>query len=261
MAQQQQPTRAPIPGVTPTSVCGIFSPARNIPPVQLRPGGTGIYQCPRCDQHLTRQDSLRDHFPVCIRLNGNPGSLVVTDHQTWGLPDPRHARYRQQATIAAQAQAQAPAPPTLATAPAPVPAPAPTAAPAQVPAHSLPLAAAQVDATQAQGSADAQSSIESESTITHDDNDHEAASSLTALRNSHRPTSLSPALRALFASIPTDYTEEQYGGMKLQLENMGNQYDYYTADGYADDMQKELEFWIGVWSQDDVLREASCGHA
>jgi len=35
-----------------------------------------------------RKDSLKDHFPPCIRLNGSPTSRVVTDHLIWRLREP-----------------------------------------------------------------------------------------------------------------------------------------------------------------------------
>ncbi|KAL9136783.1 MAG: hypothetical protein Q9175_002020 [Cornicularia normoerica] len=62
---------------TPTAVCGRYSTALNDLPIPG--GGTGPYRCPRCHGGFSRIDSVRQHSPKCIALNGNPNCLAWTD--------------------------------------------------------------------------------------------------------------------------------------------------------------------------------------
>lgn len=69
-----------------TEVCGIFAPSLQDPPLQLsKPKGENSfenpqYHCPRCDSIFSRSDSVKQHFPRCVAINGNPGSLRWFDH-------------------------------------------------------------------------------------------------------------------------------------------------------------------------------------
>lgn len=71
-------------GATPTLVCGRYSPALNDPPKQPSTrGGSGPYKCPRCHVGYSRIDSVRQHFPHCIALNGNPDCDSWTDDDSY----------------------------------------------------------------------------------------------------------------------------------------------------------------------------------
>lgn len=71
-------------GATPTAVCGRYSTALNDPPVNpITRGGTGPYKCPRCHVGYSRIDTVRQHFPHCIALNGNPDCLSWTDDDSY----------------------------------------------------------------------------------------------------------------------------------------------------------------------------------
>ena len=66
-------------GEKPTPVCGKWSPALRDPPRKPRRKDTGPYRCPRCNFGYARIRGLRDHFPRCVALNGNPDCDSWTD--------------------------------------------------------------------------------------------------------------------------------------------------------------------------------------
>lgn len=70
-------------GAKPTAVCGRYSPALRDPPVSK--GSAGPYKCPRCRGGHSRIDSVRQHFALCIRLNGNPDCLSWTDDSSYAV--------------------------------------------------------------------------------------------------------------------------------------------------------------------------------
>ena len=62
-----------------TDVCGVYSPSRHSPPLkpnrkQKQPE-TSQYHCPRCGSSCSHPSNLKQHFPACIKTNGNPKSL------------------------------------------------------------------------------------------------------------------------------------------------------------------------------------------
>ncbi len=71
-----------------TEVCGVFSVSLRDPPLQPRREnslGSGPYHCPRCNTTYTRSHTVKQHFPRCIRINGNPNSLRWFDHESNNL--------------------------------------------------------------------------------------------------------------------------------------------------------------------------------
>ncbi len=74
-----------------TEVCGKYSPSLNDSPDRGKltriPSGTAPYQCPRCGGSSERKNSIKRHFPSCIRKNGNPDRLHWFDHESIGPTD------------------------------------------------------------------------------------------------------------------------------------------------------------------------------
>lgn len=70
---------------TPTVVCGRYSTSLHDPAKQPKAtrAGKGQYKCPRCQTGYSRIDSVRQHFPSCIALNGNPDCLSWTDDDSY----------------------------------------------------------------------------------------------------------------------------------------------------------------------------------
>ncbi len=71
-----------------TEVCGVFSVSLRDPPLQPRREnslGSGPYHCPRCNTTYTRSHTVKQHFPRCIKINGNPNSLRWFDHESNNL--------------------------------------------------------------------------------------------------------------------------------------------------------------------------------
>jgi len=69
-------------------VDGIYSPAIGgsiTMPKHKNP--TGLIICPRCAYGCTRKRNLQEHFPKCIRDNGNPDSLRHDSHESWPRKD------------------------------------------------------------------------------------------------------------------------------------------------------------------------------
>ena len=67
-----------------TEFCGIFSAAKNPQPIcDVRYRDRDLaYACPICGATFARSRTVRDHFPVCVRRNGNPDSKKWNDDVT-----------------------------------------------------------------------------------------------------------------------------------------------------------------------------------
>lgn len=65
--------------------CGVFSPGpETVQPQSRQRQSLGPVACPRCGMRKSRIDAIRRHFGRdCIRMNGNPNSLVWTDDPTY----------------------------------------------------------------------------------------------------------------------------------------------------------------------------------
>ena len=75
-------------GKIPTAVCGVFSPSLHDPPIApKRVRADTDLICPRCSACYSRVDSVRQHFPKCIALNGNPDK-----YSWWDALDDNTAR-------------------------------------------------------------------------------------------------------------------------------------------------------------------------
>ena len=60
-------------------LCGVCSP-KKLSPTRHTQSTDSAYHCPRCDKGFTRRTGVKDHFPNCIKMHGNPSGLRWDDH-------------------------------------------------------------------------------------------------------------------------------------------------------------------------------------
>lgn len=63
-----------------TYVCGVIIPEKAAPIKANKPAGH--FKCPRCDTEFSRSYSVKQHFPSCVALCGNPAGLSWNDHES-----------------------------------------------------------------------------------------------------------------------------------------------------------------------------------
>ena len=63
------------------AIDGVYSPAKGdtVQKPKVKPIDGAKLPCPRCKFLLTRKWNLQEHFPICVRRNGNPDSIRHDD--------------------------------------------------------------------------------------------------------------------------------------------------------------------------------------